>query len=471
VLGIYGNLFDELNDLVPYAVWKAGHELHLALEGKGDVDILMARESRECFHEILRSHGFIHAAFDLLKYPGLEHWYGFDVATGSLCHLHVYFQIITGESHLKSYHIPIEDEILGNRFLNSLNLYEAAFQDQALIYAMRHYMKRSSVVGYLLWAYEHRDYLDEFTYIAQGMSETEHTFSLCEDSSNLRKEFNFQSLDVDVTIRGYRTARGKRPLLERFRRFSGTEALLKSMLAVSGVDGSGKSSMVEELHKWFGEYFYTRTLHLGRPSPTLITFPLRPILYIYRLLKGRNEDANVGEEGASGDGLKSKKGFVWGLRYLALAYERSKLARKARKLADSGAIVICDRYPTLSPGKMDSPRITPGGSWLVEKMRIFESYLYDRTQKADGLIFLDVSEDVAIERNRGRTKKDKETDNEIAVRHKDNQGLDYCSRQVFVVNADSDYATVLKSMKYFAWVCVSGTVCSCEGDLPGFWRK
>jgi len=473
MLGLYVKLFKRLNEDILYVVWKACNELQMAVEGTGDIDLLVALDSRDRFQTAIGEHGFVHAEFTMLTFPFVEHWYGFDSESEKICHLHVYYKIITGESHLKSYYIPIKNEILSNRFLNSLNLYEAAYSDQALIYAMRHYMKRSSIVGYLLWAYEYKDYLDEFTYIAKGMA---HTSSLCEDS-NLRKEFDFHSLDIGVNVRGYRTARGKKTMLATFRRFDGITAALKSiyylvirvyfrivrvkkkldkglLLAVSGVDGSGKSSMVEELDKWFGKNFYTEILHLGRPSPTVITFPLRPMLYIYRFLKGQNKGIIAGAEDAPSDGLKNRNGFVWGLRYLALAYERYRLACEARDLATKGKIVICDRYPTLSPGKMDSPMIGPGGSKLVEKMRSYELQLYERVPKADGLIFLDVSEEVAIKRNRSRIKAEKETDEVIAFRHKDNQRLEFCAHQVFFVDANRDYNSVLKSLKAIAWGCL-----------------
>jgi thymidylate kinase len=152
--------------------------------------------------------------------------------------------------------------------------------------------------------------------------------------------------------------------------------------------------------------------------------------------------------------LKNKNGFVWAVRYIALAYERYRLAHIARDLVVKGKIVICDRYPTNSPGKMDSPRIGPGGSKIVEKMRSYELQLYERVPKADALIFLDVSQEEAIERNRKRIKKDKETDEVIVFRHKENQGLDYRAHQVFFVDANRDYDSVLKKLRSIAWKCL-----------------
>ena len=224
------------------------------------------------------------------------------------------------------------------------------------------------------------------------------------------------------------------------------------MLAVSGVDGSGKSSMVQELQVWLGRQFDVEVLHLGKPSPVPVTLPLRIALLIYRLLSGKSNRAieDSSEYGDSG-ALKKRNGFQWAVRYVALAYERYRLACMARHLKAKGKIIICDRYPTNSSGKMDSPRIAPGGSKLVEKMRQYELELYDRVPRADYLFFLDVSREEAINRNRGRIKKDKETDGEISFRHANNQGLDYRANQIFFVNANRAYQDVLKDLKSISW--------------------
>jgi len=457
-------------------VWKSCHELQLSLDGKGDIDLLVDFEYQERFQEIVCGYGFIHAQFNSLNFPFIEHYYGFDKASGKICHLHVYLKMVTGESHLKSYHIPIEKEIISNRFLNSFNLYEASYSDQSLIYSMRHYMKRASLMGFLFWAYEKKDYFDEYNYIKRGLNSADQEYSHF-DVNRLHTVFNFHSIDMTTGLSGYRRAKDTISSISGFRRFNAIEAAWKSLynfgvrlfyrafqvkkkldngvvLAISGVDGSGKSSMVKELHGWLGKHFDVEILHLGKPSPNGLTFALRPLLFLYRLIRGKNRD-NIDDSTGypSGGTLKKKNGFVWGLRYLTLAFERYTLSHKAQSLASKGAIVICDRYPTFSHGKMDSPRIGPGGSRIVEIMRHHEQQLYERLPKANALIFLDVSMEEAINRNRARIKKDKETDDEIAFRHKDNQGLNFSAEQVFIVDANRDYNSVLKSLKSIVWEC------------------
>jgi thymidylate kinase len=477
MLDLYITLFKQLNQEIPYAVWKECHKMPMAVDGQGDIDLLVDYEHQRRFKRLLQDHGFVRAEFNSLNFPFVEHYYGFDKESGKICHLHVYFKIVTGESHLKSYHIPIEHKILGNRFLNSLNVYEASFGDQALIYSMRHYMKRASLIGLLFWACEKKDYLNEYDYIKSGMNSASQ-YDSQSGNIGLRVAFDFHRLDITTELSGFRRAKRKISGILCFRRFNTIEAVWKSLysfgvrlfyrafrvkkqvdhgvvLAISGVDGSGKSSMVKELHEWFGNYFDVDILHLGKPTPRGVTFLLRPLLFLYRAVKGRDSDnTNDLMDYYGRDVFKKKNGFIWGLRYLALAYERYKLAHIAYESAGRGKIVICDRYPTFSPGKMDSPRIDSGGSRLVEIMSHRERQFYERLPKAKGLIFLDVSLEAAIKRNRARIKKDKETDDEIASRHKENQRLNYSADRVFIVDADREYDSVLNRVKSIAWECL-----------------
>ena len=44
------------------------------------------------------------------------------------------------------------------------------------------------------------------------------------------------------------------------------------VVAICGLDGSGKSSLVSALQIDFSENFSTKVLHLGRPASTIFTF-------------------------------------------------------------------------------------------------------------------------------------------------------------------------------------------------------
>jgi hypothetical protein len=55
------------------------------------------------------------------RFPGMEHYLGFDAASGSLFHLHVHYQLVLGEAFVKNYCLPVEGP-----FLESARLLEGA---------------------------------------------------------------------------------------------------------------------------------------------------------------------------------------------------------------------------------------------------------------------------------------------------------------------------------------------------------
>ncbi len=49
-----------------------------------------------------------------ISFYGIKHFYGFDIVTGEILHLHIYYQIKTGASWSKSIHLRFEDYVLEN---------------------------------------------------------------------------------------------------------------------------------------------------------------------------------------------------------------------------------------------------------------------------------------------------------------------------------------------------------------------
>jgi len=206
LLRVYKTLVKRLNQEILYVVWKACHEIHISLNGQGDIDLLVDLQYRDLFKALVHAQGFWHAKFNALTFPFVEHFYGYDEETGQICHLHVYYKLITGETHIKAYHLPLEKEIMGNRFLNSLNVYESSYRDQALLYSLRHYMKRASMIGFLFWTYERKDYINEYAYISNGLTSTERSDSSTAEN-DLHSEFDFYRLDMGRVFLGIVTPR------------------------------------------------------------------------------------------------------------------------------------------------------------------------------------------------------------------------------------------------------------------------
>lgn len=162
VLALYRHLFDALEHAgVDYCVWKNLNDLSDALAGHGDIDILVRPHSRSAFLDKLRVHGFVRVETHK-AYPWVAHYYGLDAQTGALCHIHCYFRIVTGESHIKQYVVPLErylDHLPAAR--NSFGVREIHPWLQLRLYLFRRRIKLSCLPGALLYYKERAGYHDE----------------------------------------------------------------------------------------------------------------------------------------------------------------------------------------------------------------------------------------------------------------------------------------------------------------------
>ena len=153
------------------------------------------------------------------------------------------------------------------------------------------------------------------------------------------------------------------------------------------------------------------------------------------------------------DSSHKKLSFISKIRYLSLAFERVVLIRNAHRFSLNGGIAILDRYPSNTIGKMDSQRIIDLNSFFGS----VESTLYESMKIADLLLKLNVDEKEALRRNKLRIKNDKETDEEIKIRFKINDRLQYCSMNEYDIDTMQPMDKVHKKLKVLLWEYIVAT--------------
>src|SRR5216110_3383854 len=117
MLELIGHLFDRLDaEGVEYCHWKSNAFLEEALEGAGDLDLLVRREHGDRFETLANALHFKQMAVPRWRSaPSVLHYLGFDLGSGRLVHLHVYFRLVTGGSLAKSCRLPLEHPLLEGR--------------------------------------------------------------------------------------------------------------------------------------------------------------------------------------------------------------------------------------------------------------------------------------------------------------------------------------------------------------------
>jgi thymidylate kinase len=184
-----------------------------------------------------------------------------------------------------------------------------------------------------------------------------------------------------------------------------------AVIAFTGPDATGKSTLVQETSRWLGRVFHVRTGHLGRPPSTWLTWLPNVAKWLLRLVRPGAGPGPLESEGQ----LRRNPGLLYRIRAVCLAWERRALAIRLHREAKTGALVICDRYPSAIVGAMDGARLATGEGGFLARL---EHRLYRDIPPPDVLIQLTTSVDVALERNRQRSSDGKaEDDGYLRQRH------------------------------------------------------
>ena len=220
--------------------------------------------------------------------------------------------------------------------------------------------------------------------------------------------------------------------------------------AICGLDGSGKSSVVVALGENFSKHFSVKMFHLGRPRSNIFTLIFKPFFVSYsyvRRLRINNDNKIIKKE-------KNKISIIYAIRSVLLAFDRRVEAKRAHRYSQRGYLVICDRYPGLLEGKMDSPRIHKdlNRNSLYQFCYSLEQALYKSIKKADMIFHLSVPIEEAIKRNNKRDKFGKETDDELRERYQINSGITFSSDNYKFIDATVPFSNVLSEVIKDIWI-------------------
>lgn len=417
---------------VPYVCWKNSHELEEAIAGGRDVDIFIPVQYRLETLQVLRAHGWCRLNESSVSFPWVEHCFNLE-SSGKVLHLNIYFKIVTGESHLKEYVLPVDDFLLEQRIRGFSGLWVLSPGGQAHMFFVRHMIKNGSLFSRWLYKRDFSSYAEEWERCAKQ------PVSPFWEQEVVATQFSVSGLtSCPIKQPRWREAQRTRTLLApnlRFRRcllslhryrlllwkFFIRRVLKRKkeapsegvVFALSGGDGSGKTSMIGYLEELFGDFMTVKRIHLGRPQSRWVDV-VRKIMSHSKPSLGA--DSTVAPNKPT-ETVSTKKA----IGAVALAFLRLRAAKKAQSWAARGYLVLSDRWPTAQKGWMDGPKLELGNGkgWLTQYLTKLETRIYQRMPRCDVCVMVQVSASTAVERNAVRIKKDKETEEEIRLRHKE----------------------------------------------------
>lgn len=461
---LINELIEALNSSgIPYCHWKSNFSLAQALAGETDLDLLVDLSFLPQAIKILDHFKFKRAMVIRQQDPGVYHYYGFELQTGRLIHVHLYSHVLTGESFIKSHSLPLEKMLLEKTYQIE-NIKVTDKPAELVLFILRNYIKYGSLLDIIYLLKSRNAVNEELSWLQPDIYIT--------DALILLKRF-CPVIDEKIFLRGLQLLQNKGSLLmrviqaqkvrrrlriySRYSRVRRIQLYLKllsgyfwsrirghsknkilatggAVIAFVGPEATGKSTLVSESENWLNKIFSVTSIHAGKPPSSFLTYPLNVFLPLLRkllpALRTSRLEGHVSINSQSSVISAESHGsssLLYALRSVALAWDRRKLLVKAKRYAANGKIVICDRYPSATTGAMDSPRLTATraskkfGSFIYNKLAHLETRLYKQIPVPDLVLRLKVSVETAKQRNKDRIKKDKESNEYVESRHLKNK--------------------------------------------------
>ena len=483
-LTLIRKLTDELGAAqVAYCHWKSNDALDRSASGENDLDLLIKRTHASRFNEIVGKLGFKRVEAPKEKWmPGVMDFYGFDVESEIIVHLHVHYQLVLGHDMTKNYRLPVEGFYLDS--VSQDGLFPIPSVDfEYIVLVLRLVLKhctwdsmliRSGIVQAaerseleLLQSQIERPRMegilrDRFPYVDTDL------FHRCEVAIEPRSSIWSRvraGADVQTALRSGGRRRhpvdvflkaGRWLKLGLERRILGHVPRRRlatggSIVAIVGGDGAGKTTIVDPLYSWLSKEFEVAKIHLGKPPWSRLTYVVRGVLAIGRRLGLYPHINSSILYSYDGSASRFRGKYPWMFREVCRARDRYLAYSKAAKIVTNGGIVISDRYPLPQVTLMDSPYISKVLS-RADRIGVLSRLLVKREEKyyvpirrPEILIVLRVDPDVAVQR------KTDEDPTEVRLRSTEIWEMDWGSTQVHIIDGQQPASEVLSRLKSLIW--------------------
>jgi thymidylate kinase len=478
-------LSDLRRQAISYCYWKSSKRIESVLAGEGDLDLLVARHDQHRAQAILLGRGFkLFPSVAMRDHPAILSYLGYDEPSGRLIHLHLHFRLIVGERLHKNYRIPWETDILARAILHPtvpVKILDPA--SEAVLLGVRACLelRRLDPVTLRGW----RTTLARFALDRRRLAETLDHAQLSSRASELLGEDIGAMLTGAIygegTLEGsHRLRTAIRRHFAPYRSYNALEARLRSVVrafhwaagglnkfylhlprpwsrrapgggcvvALIGIDGSGKSTVNAAVREWLSSEIDVMPVYFGtgggRPSLLLLPFKLMVPL-LTRLVRTRPRGSSHGKVSKASPKLPySLLLMVWAA--VVAAEKRTKLLA-TRRAASRGLVVVTDRYPQNEIREFNDGPLLTRLAWAPSWLRRWETSVYALAQRLppDLVIKLIVTPETAARR---------EPDMDPTVIEKRIEAiprLAFSGAQIVSVNAEQPLADVIRAAKQEIW--------------------
>lgn len=475
----------QLNDQgIRYCHWKSNWALADSISGEADLDMLVHREDASRFRSVIEQLGF-RPVVDASNapFPAVEHFHALDVDSGEVAHVHSYYRIITGQSLMKNYRLPVEEMLLENTRLAEASLQVPDKAAELILFTMRMLVKHTSPFELALILRQRGKIKEELVWLLDGDTVWERARALL---VQWLPQLDQETFDLAVgalqkpapiwrrIVLGFRIRRRLRGFarhsstvvqLDETRKFSTllfhrlrgskkglTPAAGGAVIAFAGSEATGKSTLLDETASWLGEHYTLDRVHAGKPPSARLTRLLNSVVPLMRRVSPASRSTVV-EAAVQGSNSPTTITPLFALRSVSLAYDRRALLLKAHAHAANGRIVLCDRYPSI-PGQVDGPQLNSAldnantGKWLSKLARL-EARLYADIPPPELVICLTASLETTLARNSDRDKT--EPEEYVRRRHARSSHMTFERAPTVRINTDGSLSQAIDQVKKAVW--------------------
>lgn len=495
MLDICKTLFETWNsNCIKYCHWKSNEHLEEGLDGLTDLDVFVHPSHKSFVVDLLHQSVFLRCKTQASNfYPNVEEWLGFDRMTGNLVHLHLHFQIITGTKFCKEYVFPIDEKIIETRVIDeSTGVYITDPNLELILLLSRIVLKaknkRHIIIG--------NDYLKELYFLKQKI-DLSALKELCKEliPTNWQVFYRYALTDVLNQEELHHLYIIVEKWLKQFRKYSRFHVFLRNRfylyrttfiqffnrrfnchlidkktfpqanmsICFIGQDGSGKSTLTQEICRWFNWKVSAERFYLG--SGENFNSLLKRVL-----LKSVNHSAGSIKEPKEKHPKEEKlapqsesivrtimlKGWtILRVKYLcSIAHRSYNEIKKAINYIHNGGIALYDRFPQIQfPGIYDGPKIRAQFKKQCQSCciiryyaRMEEKWLTKSQSFQPSIVFK-----LILPPEESLKRKPFEDYDAIRLKSKITVQLEFTKSVVFEIDATQDYNKELLQIKTIIW--------------------